>query len=343
MSTQDLIPFPSGWSLSGKYGTTIRRTATETGGTVTRLVAACDQPEDARAIMAAVSALDHLARLLGYVDGAGRVQVGTITRQLWQSAHRLVMQFDAHPFGPPGAPGLVVEPATTALELGNRIHELTERALNELEGGAERAAAAIRTLEAKGYTWRGGEHWAPPLGEPRRFEITTPSGPYVDRLRGWITPDQAVEPHAGPLMDEPEDDPGAADQAAVDRFVAGVHTVDAAGFDDLPAGIPEHWAAKPFCRIRWYQDTGDESVGMQGRWGWELADDQAGTVVADLVAGAKAAEQGRERVNDLWQLARAEVAADTFGMAPEDVNTNCEQFRQVFARLLLEGAAGHAN
>lgn len=72
----------------------------------------------------------------------------------------------------------------------------------------------------------------------------------------------------------------------------------AAGFDDLPfEACPESWAAKPFARIRWYQDDGDASVGMPGRSGWTLAPDQAGTVVEDL---AKAGIGPAGGVHVLW-------------------------------------------
>lgn len=60
-----------------------------------------------------------------------------------------------------------------------------------------------------------------------------------------------------------------------------------AGFDDLAlVGQPEAWSEKPFCRIVWHEDHGDPSVGIPARSGWSLAEDQAGTVVADLAMAA---------------------------------------------------------
>lgn len=52
-----------------------------------------------------------------------------------------------------------------------------------------RATAAIRTLEAKGYTWRGGEQWAPPIGNPPDFDL-------IDSLRTKIAELEAEAVHA---------------------------------------------------------------------------------------------------------------------------------------------------
>ena len=42
-----------------------------------------------------------------------------------------------------------------------------------------RANAAIRTLEANGYSWRGGEQWAPPIGKAPDFDL-------IDSLRSKV-------------------------------------------------------------------------------------------------------------------------------------------------------------
>lgn len=67
----------------------------------------------------------------------------------------------------------------------------------------------------------------------------------------------------------------------------GVHAV-AGGFDEPPfQDCPEEWmAADVFCRIEYFSDDGDPSVGMPGRCGWQLAADQSGTMLAKLAADA---------------------------------------------------------
>ncbi len=66
------------------------------------------------------------------------------------------------------------------------------------------------------------------------------------------------------------------------------------GFEDSTSGIheviaaeafeaPDEWYEKPFCRIQYFHDSGDPSVGIPGYRGWELSKDQSGTVIADLV------------------------------------------------------------
>ncbi|MBI2770347.1 MAG: hypothetical protein HYX47_12045 [Burkholderiales bacterium] len=89
-----------------------------------------------------------------------------------------------------------------------------------------------------------------------------------------------------------EDRPGQ-EAALYDRGLEaardGVHEL-AAGFDDLPfSNCPEAWAEKPFARICWYEDGGDPGVGIPARHGWNLAADQAGTVLQELAAAARGA------------------------------------------------------
>jgi hypothetical protein len=65
-----------------------------------------------------------------------------------------------------------------------------------------------------------------------------------------------------------------------------------AGFGDTPfEGCPESWGEKPFCRIAWYYDRGDPSVGEPAISGWSLTTDQTGTVVGDLAPVADDAAQ----------------------------------------------------
>lgn len=93
-------------------------------------------------------------------------------------------------------------------------------------------------------------------------------------------------------------------EAALERRRAGVHELSA-GLEDLPfAGCPEAWGDKPFGRIVWLENKGDSSVGMPDISGWSLAEDQSGTVVADLARSAQqdsdpvAAPMSMYRVHD---------------------------------------------
>ena len=83
-------------------------------------------------------------------------------------------------------------------------------------------------------------------------------------------------------MKEPSD----ISERAVGDFTKGVHEVSA-GFDDLAfEGQPEPWSEKLFARISYYYDRGDPSVGLPGRSGWTLDENQSGTVLEDLARPA---------------------------------------------------------
>lgn len=58
-----------------------------------------------------------------------------------------------------------------------------------------------------------------------------------------------------------------------------------ASLSDLPFdGCPEDWTERPFARIEWKEERGDRAVGIPDVSGWCLAQDQRGTVVAQLAA-----------------------------------------------------------
>jgi hypothetical protein len=48
-------------------------------------------------------------------------------------------------------------------------------------------------------------------------------------------------------------------------------------------GIPEEWFDKPFCRISYRRDPGDLTVGILSFEGYQLDEDQEGTVVGDMI------------------------------------------------------------
>ena len=75
-----------------------------------------------------------------------------------------------------------------------------------------------------------------------------------------------------------------------DSALKGIHEVSA-GFDDIPfEGCPDEWVEKPFARITWFYEGGDASVGQAPIFGWTLAPDQSGTVVADLASSGSQIE-----------------------------------------------------
>ncbi len=53
------------------------------------------------------------------------------------------------------------------------------------------------------------------------------------------------------------------------------------GGDTLP-GFPDD--GKPFCRIQWFEDGGDMSVGIQATRFWMLAEDQSDTLIGGMLA-----------------------------------------------------------
>ncbi|MFC0697998.1 hypothetical protein [Paraburkholderia humisilvae] len=65
---------------------------------------------------------------------------------------------------------------------------------------------------------------------------------------------------------------------------AGTHEliVDEDGCAGLPSEHPAQEGDRPICRFRWREDRGDPGIGMPGFCGWVLADDQSGTLLADL-------------------------------------------------------------
>ncbi|MDC6180061.1 hypothetical protein [Ralstonia solanacearum] len=66
----------------------------------------------------------------------------------------------------------------------------------------------------------------------------------------------------------------------------GVHElfVHEDGCGALPPDSPLQDGDKPFCRFTWYSDSGDAHVGIPWRSYWALDDNQAGTVLAELIA-----------------------------------------------------------
>jgi len=69
-----------------------------------------------------------------------------------------------------------------------------------------------------------------------------------------------------------------AGDAAVDAFLSRPHEVCAEGEE-----TPEFWEEKPFARIEWLHEDGDDTVGLAEVSGFMLAEDQAGTVVGDML------------------------------------------------------------
>lgn len=86
--------------------------------------------------------------------------------------------------------------------------------------------------------------------------------------------------------------PSDAFEQGLDAARQGVQELTA-GFDDLAfAGQPEAWSEKPFARIVYVHQSGDPSVGIPAQAGWSLAEDQAGTVIADLATLRGAVPEG---------------------------------------------------
>lgn len=71
--------------------------------------------------------------------------------------------------------------------------------------------------------------------------------------------------------------------AAVDNLFSHTHELYA-GLDDCAIAIPETWYDKPILRFARERDDGDGSVGIGPREAWVFASDQAGTLLADLIA-----------------------------------------------------------
>lgn len=63
----------------------------------------------------------------------------------------------------------------------------------------------------------------------------------------------------------------------------GVQLLAVAMTETVPAGVPERWADRQMARMRWFEDGGDPAVGIPPASGWVLADDQAGTLLAELL------------------------------------------------------------
>lgn len=119
--------------------------------------------------------------------------------------------------------------------------------------------------------------------------------PYVNFLDHMqrVLLDYAAKPEGMRVVLDQEVESGMAHEAAVERSQAGIHEVTA-GYDDSPfVGCPDEWGEKLFARIKFYSDRGDPSVGYFPQFGWTLAEDQSGTVIADLAA---ASQVDRERV-----------------------------------------------
>jgi hypothetical protein len=72
--------------------------------------------------------------------------------------------------------------------------------------------------------------------------------------------------------------------AGLEAARKGVQDLNAS-FADLPfEGCPEDWTERPFARIVWKEERGDRNVGIADVYGWCLAEDQTGTIVAQLAA-----------------------------------------------------------
>jgi hypothetical protein len=65
------------------------------------------------------------------------------------------------------------------------------------------------------------------------------------------------------------------------RAVEGVHELFT--HDSGTDGTPDHWADKPICRFVRVSERGDASVGIPDADYWALADDQSGTVLAEII------------------------------------------------------------
>lgn len=79
-------------------------------------------------------------------------------------------------------------PIDAAAEL-RRLHARVQELEGRCNDKPARDAAAVRTLEAKGWTWRGAEQWAPPIGNPPDFDL-------IDSLRTKIAELEAEAVHA---------------------------------------------------------------------------------------------------------------------------------------------------
>lgn len=87
-------------------------------------------------------------------DRTAKVQASIITRELCRMGllvHAEVL-------------GLVVIEATMVAEPKGQPPNQGSSVMAPIN--RDLAAAAIRTLQAKGYSWTGGTHWRPPIGQP---------------------------------------------------------------------------------------------------------------------------------------------------------------------------------
>lgn len=100
---------------------------------------------------------------------------------------------------------------------------------------------------------------------------------YGERIATLAPPEDAADAQA------------CAFESGLDAARAGVQGV----FAD-PDSALEIDGTKPVCRIAWFYDGGDSSVGMAPSAFWMLAGDQSGTVFHDLLnaAGASPGEEG---------------------------------------------------
>lgn len=93
---------------------------------------------------------------------------------LYASAMNLAIYVSRDGFRVSEQNGAEVSQAVSVDELADRVEAMNSAPvsaqvdpLESLQPGE--ALAAINTLQDKGYTWHGGQRWAPPLGKPPRF------------------------------------------------------------------------------------------------------------------------------------------------------------------------------
>lgn len=112
------------------------------------------------------------------------------------------------------------------------------------------------------------------------------------------------------------------EDCAAKKALSGTHELHLN--ENIDHGIED--ADKPLCRFFMYRDSGDSGAGLPSRQYWALAEDQTGTILADLIT--QAAELNR-RVQKL--VAEKEGAESVCKRANADV----EMYARAWKRELL--------
>ncbi len=114
------------------------------------------------------------------------------------------------------------------------------------------------------------------LAAGRACEITPAQ---VDRLRERLR--TSVE------YNEAADVASSSFDAGLDAARRGEQAVVAAFDEPACSDIPEAWLEdeRPVCRISWFENSGDDSVGLPAMRGWQFAADQSGTQIERFLRG----------------------------------------------------------